>query len=193
MFPVMLLITITLKLMFVPLAVGKANMVCLIVASSIPCWLVALSLNREPLPVETTPRPPPSHQRYNCPPAVTESDWEFLGAFLHSHQCWTPLCQCPLSWASDTEPVGHSQDSRPIVGDVHLTHGRIFPTKEIYQLLCCGQCIGCPGGVAPPEGMESVLRRVRKLEKSSNLVRHLEHRVLVHVLGCQHLSLQITQ
>ena len=41
MFPDMLLITITLRLMFVPLAVGKADMVCLIVA---PCWPVALSL-----------------------------------------------------------------------------------------------------------------------------------------------------
>ena len=32
----MLLITITLRLMFVPLAVGKADMVCFIVASRVP-------------------------------------------------------------------------------------------------------------------------------------------------------------
>ena len=73
MFPDMLLITITLRLMFVPLAVGKANMVCLIVAFSIPCWLLALSLKIVWVGTPT-PRPPPSHQRYCCPPAVTESD-----------------------------------------------------------------------------------------------------------------------
>ena len=37
----------TLRLMFDPLAVGKADMVCLIVASGIPCWPVALSLKIE--------------------------------------------------------------------------------------------------------------------------------------------------
>ena len=165
MFPDMLLITIILRLMFVPLALGKVDMVCLIVAFSIPCWLVALSFKivwvgtpawwNNSLSSSISSKILLSSSSNWCP---TENFRECLSIPTNAGHLFVSVLYPGLSgvvYTSDTEPVGHSQDGRPTGRDVLLTHG------HIYQLLCCGPCIGCPGGAGPPEGMESVLRRVR--------------------------------
>ena len=165
----MLLITITLRLMFVPLAVGKANMVCLIVAFSIPCWLVALSLKIVWVGTPACWNNSSSSSISSKILLSSCSNWVRM-RISGSVSPFPPMLDTFLSVSSILglvvlfTPVTQSLLAIPKMAGLleemysSWTH---FSTKEIYQLLCCGPCIGCPGGAGPPEGMESVLRRVR--------------------------------
>ena len=154
MFPDMFLITITLRLMFVPLAVGKPDMVCFIVASwphkilrvgTPACWnnsssssissKILLSSCSNWVLLRT------SEHVSQFPPKLDTS--LSVSSVLGFGVLFTPV---PQSLLANSKMAG-------LLEEMYSWHMDAF-FQEIYQLLCYSPFICCPGsnGKCTPKG-----------------------------------------